>query len=443
MEKSIKIDSLNEMKKDYLNEKGNTVIRHSLSKTKLDDMVYSSDISDASNFTFSTDIKTMPVTNQKQSGRCWIFSASNLLREAIANKLHIEKMFEISQNYIAFYDKLEKINFVLESIISKHGEKPDEREFMFILQNAVSDGGQWDMFVNIVKKYGIVPKANMVETCQSSFTMQMNKLINCSLRRFAYEASKLKTEEEIYQLKDEYVKKFYSLLCSCFGVPPTKFDFEYYDDKHNYHIEKDITPKQFYDEYISSFIDNYVSIIHAPTSDKKYLSTYTVKYLGNVIEGKKVTHLNLPLNRMKELIINQLKDNNLVWFGSDVSFYGVREEGMGMWNDQSFDYKTPFGLDLSFDKAGMLDYHASCMNHAMVLTGVNIKDGKPDKWKVENSWGSKIGTEGYFIMSDTFFDKFVYQAAILKKYLSKEELDALTKEPILLPCYDPFGTLAD
>lgn len=447
MSKNINLETLKGFTDDYLKNPQNTVIRHSLSKSKLNDACFSLDEASLTDFTFSTDIKTLPVSNQKQSGRCWIFSACNVLRNAIAKSLNINSMFELSQNYVAFYDKLEKINYLLEAIIERVDKSKDDRTNMFLLQNAISDGGQWDMFVNIIKKYGIVPKANMVETCQSSFTMQMNRLINNSIREFASEANKIynsnKDLDKIRKLKDEYLEKFYSLLCSCFGIPPKSFNFEYVDALGIYHIEKDLTPTEFYNKYIASFIDDYVSIIHAPTDDKEYMKTYTIEYLGNVIEGKKVTHLNLPLNRIKELIIKQLKDDNLVWFGSDVSNYGVREIKQGLWDDKHYDFKTPFGLDLSFDKKDMLDFYASCMNHAMVITGVNIVNDKPNRWKIENSWGEEVGNKGFFVMSDSFFDKFVYQAAILKKYLSKEELKALKQEPIVLKPWDPFGTLAD
>lgn len=445
--KSINLTDIQKYQHEYDADTKNSIIRHALAKTKLNDMCYSLDEQKNREYTFSVDIKTMPVTNQKQSGRCWIFSASNLLREKIAKELQIEGMFEISQNYIAFFDKLEKINFVLESIIDRIECEPSERKLMFILQNGVGDGGQWDMFVNIIKKYGICPKASMVETCQSSYTMDMNSLINTSLREFAYKAQQSykqdKDLEKIYSLKEEYLTKFYSLLVSGFGVPPTNFDFEYYDKKHKYHILKNYTPKSFYNEFVKDIIDEYVSIIHAPTKDKQYNKTYTVEYLGNVIEGKKVTHLNLPLERMKQLIIEQLKDVNLVWFGSDVSKYRVRDEQVGLWDDKHFDYKSCFGLDVSFSKEGMLDYYSSCMNHAMVLTGVNLVNNKPNRWKVENSWGKDIGNAGYFIMSDTFFDKFVYQAAILKDYLTNDELMALNQDVEILQPWDPFGTLAD
>jgi bleomycin hydrolase len=443
--KSLSADEVEKMQEEAEKEEKVTLLRHALSHNGLNAVVQSSDKAEENDFTFSVEIKTMPVSNQRKSGRCWIFSASNLLRELIAKKAKIKDMFEISQNYIAFYDKLEKINFTLEAIIDMIDKTPDDRKLMFVLQNGVGDGGQWDMYVSLVKKYGVCPKSKMVETTQSNETHDSDVLINSALREFAYEAKKVYGEKkdlkEVRKLKDAYLQKFYKLLVECFGLPPKSFDFEYVDKEGKYHIEKGYTPNSFFNKYIGREIDEYVSVINAPTNDKPYYQTYNIEYLGNVIGGKDVTHLNLPLSRFKELIQKQLEGGDLVWFGSDVSKYGVRPEGY--WDDKSYDFKTAFGLTNDFAKDGMLDYFQSAMNHAMVLTGFDKKDSEIVRWKVENSWGEDLGSKGYFIMSDSFFDKFVYQAAIRKEYLGEKELEALKKKPILLAPWDPFGTLAD
>ena len=443
--KAISYEDLSSYSKFYSSDKRSAVLRHALSKSELNNVISSLDAPSNLNFNFSIEVKTMPVTSQKRSGRCWIFSACNVLRESIAKKLGIKDMFEISQNYISYYDKFEKINFVMEGVISLLDEEISSRKNQFLLSSGVGDGGQWGMFVDLVKKYGIVPKSVFPETAQSEMTFPSNKIINASIRKFAYEARKIYNEshniDSIYELKGEYLQKFYSLLTSCFGVPPAKFDFEYTDSQGKYHIEKDITPKQFFDKYVGDEIDEYVSLINAPTSDKDYYQTYQIELLGNVVGGKGVTHLNIPMERMKELIISQLQNGEIVWFGSDVSNYGDRV--CGVWDDKVLDYSSAFDLDVKFDKAAMLDFYHSSMNHAMVITGVDIIEGKPTRWKIENSWGSEAGNKGYYIMSDSFFDLFVYQAAIKEKYLSDDEKKALKGDSILLAPWDPFGTLAD
>lgn len=434
---------LKDFKTNYEKDTKNKVVKNALTKNPISEIVYDAKNEKDVINDFSIEVKTLPVCNQKQSGRCWIFAACNVLREKIAKELNLEN-FEISQNYIAFYDKLEKSNYLLSSIIDLIKNSPDERVLMHLLVNGVSDGGQWDMFTNIVKKYGIVPKNVMKETKQSSGTRESNILINSLIRQFAANAQKLYEEgkeKEIPQLKENVLFKIYSLLLNSFGVPPKKFDFEYTDKDGKYEIIKDFTPKTFFDRFVGDSIDEYVSIINSPTKDKPYYKAYTIEYLNNVIEGKPITHLNLPMDRVKELIIEQLKNGEIVWFGSDVSNYRDRE--LGIWDDLSYDYMSAFGFDIKFSKEKMLDYHESCMNHAMVLTGVNLKEGVPNRWKIENSWGSESGNKGYYMMSGNWFDSYVYQAVINKKYLTEDEKKALTKPLIKLSPWDPMGTLAD
>ncbi len=388
-------------------------------------------------FNFSIDIPTMKATNQKQSGRCWIFAACNFLREDIAHRLHISE-FELSQSYVAFYDKLEKINLTLNILEELKDEDYDDRTLQFILQSGIGDGGQWDMFVNVVKKYGICPKNAFVETATSSGTRVLNQLINTELRHFASDVRQVKDTKA---LKEDYLKRFYVALVNCYGIPPKEFDFEYVDKDKKYHLEKGLTPAKFFEKYIASALDEYVSVINAPTKDKPFMKSYTVKYLGNVIGGKVITHLNLPIERLKELVLAQLKDGQIVWFGSDVAFY--RDMPNAKWDDGAFDFKSTLNLDFKMDKGEALDYRASQMGHAMCITGVNLKDGIPTKWKIENSWGSDGAQGGYYIMSASWFDLYTYQAVINKKYLTKEELEAYNAEPIVLKPWDPMGSLAD
>ena len=444
--KELNVKWLEKDREKYLLDPKNAVIRHALSENELNMMCQSHDKIEDTQFVFSIDIDTLPVTNQKRSGRCWIFSASNVLREIIAKKCNIKGQFEISQNYIAYYDKLEKFNYFAQSLIQlvEQGAKHDDRKVAFLL-SGVGDGGQWQMYVNLVKKYGIVPKAAFVETQQSSETMGSSQLCNAALREFASKIFKSweanKDHQKLMALKEAFVDKIYNILTSSFGVPPQSFDFEYVDKDDKYHIEAGLTPLEFFNKYIGEEIDDFVSVINAPTKDKKYNKTYSIEYVNNVFGGKPVTHLNLPFDRIEKAIIAQLKDGEIVWFGSDVSHFGDRPNGI--WDTNTFDYQTAFGVDKLFDKADMLDFYQAAMNHAMCITGVDLKKGKPVRWKIENSWGSDAGISGMYIMTESFFRAFTFQAAVRKKYLNKEELDALEKEPKLLPPWDPFGTLAD
>lgn len=442
--KTLDQNVLQAMKEDYLKSDKNTVLRHALSKSPIDSIVYNNSNSAIIKQTFSIELKTMPATNQKLSGRCWIFAALNLLREEIGNKCNIDS-FELSQNFIGFYDKVEKFNFLLTEIIEGIELKSDDRLLCALLETGIADGGQWDMFVNVVKKYGICPKSAFEETYQAHTTKASNDLLNAAAREFTYLARKLHQEDrdsEIDNLKNSYLQKAYNLLVSSYGLPPSNFDFEYKDSKGQYHCEKGYTPLSFFNEYIGDQIDEYQSIIIAPTKDKDYLKTYTIEHLGNVVGGRRINHLNLRIKRVKELVIKSLKSNQPVWFGSDVAHYADRENGV--LDDGSFDYESAFGIGFNFGKAAMLDYHQSAMNHAMLITGVTLdSDGNPTKWKIENSWGDARGEKGYFVATDSWFSTFVYQVVINKKLLNTAELNALDNDPIVLPLWDPFGTLAD
>ena len=428
---------------NYKKDDKNTIIRHALVKNSLYTVAASQDEIKEMDFNFDINIKTLPAANQKASGRCWLFAATNVCREVIAKKLNLGN-FELSQSYLAFYDRLEKSNYLLEAVIELIDKDYDDRTLAFLLQNGVGDGGQWDMFVSLANKYGLCPKNVYPETNTSSATRETAQLINFSIRKFASDAKALynaKGLEAVRKEKDDVLNKIYFLLVNAYGLPPEKFDFEYTDKDGNYHIEKGFDALSFKDKYLGDSLNDYVSLINAPTKDKAFGKTYTIQYLGNVVGGKQVTHLNVTMDRMKELILKQLKDDRIVWFGSDVGFY--RENDEGVWDDTRFDLNTPFGLDLKMNKGESLDYHASQMNHAMCITGVSFKEGIPSKWKIENSWGKDRAKDGYYMMSASWFDQFVYQAVVDKKYLNKDELKALEGEAVVLKPWDPMGSLAD
>ena len=439
MNKEITFDLLSAYDSEYADNKLAKVVRHAINAQDLQEAARVSDEKKMLEDRFSIDIKTMKATYQKASGRCWIFAGLNVLREEVRKKLNLEN-FELSQNYVAFYDKLEKINYFLESVIELKDRDYSDRTLNFVLSNAIGDGGQWDMFVSIIKKYGVVPKDAMPETYQSSHTRTMNKYLNRRLRRFAADAKRADSLEAVYALKEACLKELYSYLCTCFGVPPKTFDFEYVDADKKYHLVKGLDSKKFYDEYVGVNLDDYVSIINAPTQDKPFYHMFTVKYLGNVV-GDEVSYLNLPLDEFKNVVIAQMKENNVVWFGSDCGNFGSRAEGY--WDDQSFDVDDMFEIDFDINKEDCLNSGDGCMNHAMVLTGVNLVDDKPTKWKIENSWGEDIAHKGYFVGSDTWFDKYVYQAVVNKKYLSDDLKKLLGNDRIKLEPWDPMGSLAD
>ena len=390
--------------------------------------------------TFSIEIETGKITNQKSSGRCWLFDALNCMRFQIMKNLNLET-FELSQNYQMFWDKMEKANYFLESILETADEDVSSRLVSHLLSSPEGDGGQWDMYCAIADKYGCVPKSAMPETFQSSNTGMMVKLVTLKLREDAMLLrAALREGKDVQAMKTEMLGEIYRILVTCLGEPPRRFTFEYRDKDKNFGRDENISPKEFFDKYVGLALKDYVSIINAPTADKPYYHTFTVDFLGNVAGGRAVKYLNLPADDLRTLAIKQLSDGEPVWFGCDVGQMLMRDYGlMGM---HTFRYDQLLGVNFGMDKADRLNYGESVMTHAMVFLGVNLVDGKPNRWKVENSWGDKSGQDGYYIMTDEWFGQYNYQVVVNRKYLTPEQQEMLTQEPIHLKPWDPMGSLA-
>lgn len=389
---------------------------------------------------FSIELKTRGITAQQQSGRCWLFASMNVMREIVAEKCNMEKV-ELSGNFLAFWDKLEKINYTLEAAIDCADLPIHDRTLDWILKG-MNDGGQWDMMVSVVKKYGIVPAYVMPETEHSKSTRGITQIVNMKLHKDIAELRRLIAEgKDPAGRKEEMILEYYKALCIVFGKPVEQFDYEYTDKDGVYHVDRGLTPKSFFDKYIGLELGDYVNVINGPTADKPFGRTFTVKYLGNVVEGH-IKYLNLPIQELKELCVKQMQAGEVVWFGSDCGKFGDRDAGF--WDPDSFLYGDILGgFSLEMSKADRLDYSDSAMNHAMVLCGVNLDDsGKPDRWKIENSWGDAPGKKGYFVASDAWFEQFVYQVVINKKFLTDDQRKALESDPIELAPWDPMGSLA-
>ena len=399
---------------------------------------------DRINYTFSNLIESPEATNQERSGRCWLFSGLSLLSLEAMKKLNLQT-FELSEIYQMFWDKLEKANYFLENIIETRDEPMDSRMILALLSDPLSDGGQWDMFVNLVDKYGVVPKSFMPETVSSSNSDSMNTLLASKLREYAKLLRDLYTQgssaEDLRESKCGLLEEFYRMLAIHLGKPPCNFYWEWRDKDQIFHRDGDMTPKEFYKKYVDVDLDALVCLINAPTKDKQYNKIYTVKYLGNVIGGRPVRYLNVDMETLKKAAVDMIKGNHAVWFGCDVGQMLVTE--MGAMDLNVYDYDIVYGTDFKLDKAGRLEYRNSEMTHAMVLTGVDLTETeKPRKWRVENSWGAMIGDRGYMYMMDEWFDEYVFEVTVRKEYLSPELLNVLCTEPIVLPPWDPMGGLA-
>lgn len=393
---------------------------------------------------FSLDLTKDKVTNQKASGRCWMFAALNTFRHKMISSFQLED-FELSQAHTFFWDKYEKSNWFLEQVIATADQELASRKVAFLLQTPQQDGGQWDMVVSLFEKYGVVPKSVYPESISSSNSRELNTYLNKLLRQDAQILRDLihsgADSEVVASKKQALLQEIFNFLAISLGLPPREFDFAYRDKDNQFHSESGLTPQSFYKKYVDLQLDDYVSIINAPTTDKPYGKSYTVDMLGNVVGSRPVRYLNVPMDRLKELAIAQMKAGETVWFGSDVGQVSNRKAGILA--TDVYDFEASMDIHLTQDKAGRLDYAESLMTHAMVLTGVDLDEaGQSRKWKVENSWGDKVGTDGYFVASDAWMDEYTYQIVVRKEFLTPDELAAYEAEPIVLAPWDPMGALA-
>ena len=444
MEKNITLNNLEKFDSDFHASRANLIAMNTVTANGLQPSAKVPQAPTNAVHEYSIRLDQHGVTNQKSSGRCWMFAALNCMRFQVIHKFNLDE-FELSQNYTLFYDKLEKANYFLENILSTLSEPVDSRYLSHLVRNPMQDGGQWDMISAIVSKYGVVPKSAMPETACSSGTKDMNTVITEKLREDAAKlrgaAAKGAGTDELRGMKKDMLCEVYRMLCICLGTPPEVFDFEIRTKDGRYIADRGLTPRAFYDKYVGLDLSRYVSLINAPTADKPYMRSYTVKFLGNVLGGTPVRYVNVPIDVLKAAAIAQMKDGEPVWFGCDVGKYSSREGGT--MDLDAFDYGTVFGTEFTMTKADRLDFGHSQMTHAMVFQGVDLDaDDKPIRWCVENSWGDDRGVKGMYLMTDAWFNEYMYQVVVDRKYLSEEILKAYDSEPIELAPWDPMGSLA-
>jgi len=387
----------------------------------------------------------MPVTNQRSSGRCWGFAGLNLFRIYLGRK-HNLKEFQFSQSYFMFWDKLEKANYFLESILKTADQEWNSRLLMHLLAGPIQDGGQWDMWVNLINKYGVVPQSEMPESFQSSKSGRMNRMITRKLRENAKKLRDFKQRgvgnDELQTMKIEMLEVIFRLLVIHLGTPPDSFDWQVRDKDNNFHRFENLTPTSFYRDHVELDLNDYVCLINCPMSDKKYNKVYTIEFLGNVMEGLPIRYLNVESDVMKKSAIKAIKNDDPVWFGCDVGKHFHQD--LGVMDMDLFDFDMFYGTEFGLNKASRLEYGDSRMTHAMLFTGVDLDlKGEPIKWRVENSWGDKAGNKGYHIMTDNWFDEYNYEIVVHKSFLPDDLIAVFeTSDPISLQPWDPMGALA-
>jgi bleomycin hydrolase len=417
--------------------------QNAVSTTSVDDITLKRGIVTSIDHTFSTQLDDWSVTNQKQTGRCWMFAGLNLLRVGARKTMGL-KEFEFSQNYLMFWDKVERANYFFEAIIDAADRPLDDRSLAFLLAGPLSDGGQWNMFINLVNKHGLVPKAFMPETESSSASRKMNSVLRTKLREGARQLRTMHARgasvAELRACKQEYLAVVHRILSIHLGTPPTRFDWQWRESGGEFHRERDMTPQAFARRFVDLPLDQYVCLVNDPRPTSPVGRTYTVEYLGNVVGGNRVIYLNVDIALLKVIAQRTLEAGEPVWFGCDVGKQMRRD--LGIWDRELFDYEALYDTSFDLDKAERLQYGESAMTHAMLFTGVDVVDGSPRRWRVENSWGPENGQKGFYTMNDSWFDEYLFEIAARKEYLPAELQAALDLEPIVLPAWDPMGALA-
>jgi bleomycin hydrolase len=429
----------------YDNDSNNDLLSNIISLNALSKLSNISERNQTYNPVYNISVKPhLKVTNQKSSGRCWLFAALNVVRREICDKYNLDN-FEFSQGYLFFYDKLERMNYNMECIIKTKEEDINSQLVQHLLSDPSCDGGQWDMITNLVNKYGLVPKCVYKESYHSSNSRELNMILKKKFREYAHN---LRNSENAQELKDTYIAEVYRILCYFLGKPPSNFNWEYIDKSHKYNKINDLTPLSFYKNHVPFDFNDYVCLVNDPRKEHPYNNLYTVKYLGNVLDGNKVKYLNLPIERIKRLTLDTLKSNKSVWYGCDVGQF-MNKVNCRMDRDNT-NYLNLLGLSFDLNKEQRIKYRDSLMTHAMVITGANTCTNscldnceEVNSWEVENSWSKNGPAEGYYSMSDSWFDEYVYEVAIHKDKLNENEKGLLNQEYYKeLDPWDPMGSLA-
>lgn len=424
-------------------------------------------IADTQTFNIKIPVEGSPVTNQRSSGRCWLFASTNVFRIALMKKHNLQS-FQLSQAYLFFYDQLEKSNYFLETILDTADQPLDGRLLTQVMSAPTGDGGQWDMAANLVKKYGLVPHELYPDSEQAMNSSSLGSLLRTKLREYALNLRRLAnssstsstTSADITRAKDAMLKDIHLILTLMLGPPPLpnkQFTWEHYTPTGHYTTIK-TTPLAFASELshpntIKACAGTNVNALFSLVNDPRnaFETLLTVDRLGNVYDGRPVTYVNSKISVLKAAAVKQLKAGIPVFFGCDVGKFS--DSRAGIMDTRLFDYELGFNVTLGMSKGERLMTRESAMTHAMVLTAVHLEAAdseakskgraeSPVRWRVENSWSDAAGDKGYFVMSDEWFTEFVYQVVVDPSFVSRETRDVLKQEPKILPLWDPMGALA-
>ena len=430
----ISADMLKEISKAYEGNANDKAIRNALNTTSINVLAENAENMAMIDTHFSDEVRTRGITDQKSSGRCWLFSGLNVLRAKMIDKYDLGD-FTFSQNYVFFFDQLEKANLFLQGVIDTKDLPFEDRKVDWLFQNPIGDGGQFTGVSNLITKYGLVPADAMPETLCSNNTSAMSTQSKTLLRQDGLKLRAAGKKADLTAMKTDMLKEVYRILCLCLGVPPTEFQWARYDSKGNFVSEKTYTPLSFYKEFVNADLENnYVMVMNDPT--REYFKVYEIDYDRHVYDGENWVYVNLPVEKIKEMAIASIKGNTAMYFSCDVNKFLNSKKGVADLNN--YDYDSLLGVEFTMNKTERVMTHASGSSHAMTLKAVDIKNGKPVKWMVENSWGASSGYKGNIIMTDEWFDEYMFRLVVEKQYVPADVMALLKQKPIMLPAWDPM-----
>ncbi len=431
-------DMMEKIKSAYKDSPTDKALHNAISANNIDNLAVNAENKNSFNSDFSHRVKSKGITDQKSSGRCWLFTGLNVLRARMMSQHDLPKL-ELSQNYNFFWDQLEKANLFLQGIIDTADKTMDDKTVEWLFQHPLSDGGQYTGLSDNIMKYGIVPAEVMLETYSSNNTTKMRTLLGWKLKEWGLELRKMQADgnspSQLAARKTDMLGETYRMLALTLGVPPTEFTWTRKDSDGNIIDTRRYTPQSFYKEYIGKDLKNdYVMLMNDPS--REYYRLYEIDYDRHAYDGQNWTYVNLPIEDIKEMAIESIKGDDMMYFSCDVGKCFDRERGILDVNH--FDYESLFGTKFGMNKADRIRTFASSSSHAMTLVAVDLdENGKPRKWMVENSWGPGAN-DGHLIMTDRWFDEYMFRLVVDKKYISPKTKDILKQNPIRLPAWDPM-----
>ena len=431
-------EMLKQIQSSYKNTSADKAIRNAIGGTDIRKLSLNQENQQGLDTDFSIKVESKGITDQQSSGRCWLFTGLNVMRAKAIARYNLPSL-EFSQAYSFFWDQLEKSNLFLQGVIDTAKEPMSNQTVEWLFKHPLSDGGTFTGVADIVSKYGLVPKEVMHETYSSEHTSQMSSLIGLKLKEYGLElresVQKGMDVKKIEARKTEMLETVYRILVLNLGVPPTEFDYVRKDVKGNPVETEHHTPMSFLEKYgDKNLLTNYVMVMNDPS--REYYKCYEIDFDRHCYDGKNWTYVNLPVEEIKEMAIASLKDSTRMYFSSDVTQLDSKR---GLLDVNNYDFGSLLGTTFGMDKKQRIQTFASMSAHAMTLMAVDLdENGKPKKWMVENSWGAQSGYKGHLIMTDEWFNEYMFRLVLETKYVPKKVLDIFKQKPVRLPAWDPM-----